>query len=72
MTTRPKALDIARKAFGQHGGMLRTGEALQLGIHPRTLYELRDRGVPAPSPSGAGGAVSRASVVTYTACVLVV
>ncbi len=24
--------------------MLRTGEALRLGLHPRTLYELRDRG----------------------------
>lgn len=24
--------------------MLRTGEALQLGIHPRTLYEMRDSG----------------------------
>ena len=44
MTTRPKALVTARKAFGQHGGMLRTGEALRLGIHPRTLYQLRDRG----------------------------
>ncbi len=44
MATRPKALDIARKVFGHHGGMLRTGEALQLGIHPRTLNELRDRG----------------------------
>lgn len=31
--------------FQQHGGMLRTGEALRLGIHPRTLYALRDAGV---------------------------
>lgn len=28
--------------FRQHGGMLRTSEALRLGIHPRTLYALRD------------------------------
>jgi predicted transcriptional regulator of viral defense system len=30
--------------FREHGGMLRTGEALRLGIHPRTLYALRDSG----------------------------
>ena len=35
-----KALALFRK----HGGMLRTGEALALGIHPRTLYALRDTG----------------------------
>ena len=28
--------------FADHGGMLRTSEAIRLGIHPRTLYELRD------------------------------
>ena len=38
MTTRPKALVTARKAFGQHGGMLRTGEALRLGIHPANSF----------------------------------
>lgn len=31
--------------FRQHGGMLRTSEALRLGIHPRTLYALRDADV---------------------------
>ena len=31
--------------FRQHGGMLRTREALDLGIHPRTLYGMRDAGV---------------------------
>ena len=30
--------------FREHGGILRTGEALALGIHPRTLYALRDAG----------------------------
>lgn len=35
----------ATAIFREHGGMLRTGEALQLGIHPRTLYELRDSGI---------------------------
>lgn len=31
--------------FRRHGGLLRTREALALGIHPRTLYRLRDAGV---------------------------
>lgn len=31
--------------FRQHGGALRTAEALRLGIHPRTLYAMRDSGV---------------------------
>ncbi len=35
----PKAL------FQQHGGMLRTSKALSLGIHPETLYSMRDAGV---------------------------
>jgi predicted transcriptional regulator of viral defense system len=32
-------------AFENAGGVLRTSEALELGIHPRTLYGLRDRGL---------------------------
>ena len=32
-------------AFRRHGGILRTGEALELGVHPRTLYDLRDEGL---------------------------
>ena len=35
----------AAAIFRKHGGMLKTGEALQLGIHPRTLYSMRDSGV---------------------------
>lgn len=35
----------AIRIFGQHNGILRTAEALQLGIHPRTLYAMRDSGV---------------------------
>ncbi len=31
--------------FQQHSGILRTSEALHLGIHPRTLYAMRDSGV---------------------------
>ena len=34
----------AREIFAKHGGMLRTGKAIRLGIHPRTLYALRDTG----------------------------
>lgn len=30
--------------FEEHGGLLRTAKALQLGIQPRTLYALRDQG----------------------------
>jgi predicted transcriptional regulator of viral defense system len=32
----------AERAFRGRGGLLRTSEALRLGIHPRTLYGLRD------------------------------
>ena len=37
--------DSAIKIFKQHDGMLRTSEAIGLGIHPQTLYALRDAGV---------------------------
>jgi predicted transcriptional regulator of viral defense system len=30
----------AKKIFRNRGGMLKTGEALSAGIHPRTLYEM--------------------------------
>jgi predicted transcriptional regulator of viral defense system len=36
-----KAIDL----FKEHGGTLRTAEALRLGIYPRTLYVLRDAGI---------------------------
>jgi len=36
-----EALDI----FRRHGGVLRTAQALELGIHPRTLYALHDAGL---------------------------
>jgi predicted transcriptional regulator of viral defense system len=44
MTGVSRAVVSARKLFLKHGGMLRTRSALGMGIHPRTLYELRDRG----------------------------
>lgn len=40
-----KPVDAAIAVFRQHGGTLSTGEAIDLGIHPRTLYALRDSGL---------------------------
>jgi len=34
-----------RAWFREHGGLLSTSEALNSGIHPRTLYAMRDAGV---------------------------
>ncbi len=34
-----------KRAFSRGGGLLRTGAALRAGIHPRTLYDMRDKGV---------------------------
>ena len=44
METR-KPIQKAITLFRQHGGTLRTSEALRLGIHPRTLYAMRDSGL---------------------------
>jgi predicted transcriptional regulator of viral defense system len=35
----------AVKIFKEHGGILRTSQALKAGIHPGTLYDMRDSGV---------------------------
>jgi len=35
----------ARNIFRKHGGVLCTKEAIEAGIHPRTLYAMRDEGV---------------------------
>jgi predicted transcriptional regulator of viral defense system len=37
-------ISAARELFTRHGGTLRTSKAIRLGIHPRTLYALRDTG----------------------------
>lgn len=42
----------AIELFRQHGGVLRTQDALNRGIHPRTLYQLRDEGVLIPVSRG--------------------
>lgn len=34
----------AREIFNAHGGTMRTSEAVDAGIHPRTLYAMRDEG----------------------------
>ncbi len=44
MPIRETGLAKARQVFAQHQGMLRTSEAIRLGVHPRTLYALRDHG----------------------------
>ncbi len=40
----PRRISSALDTFRATGGTLRTRDALKAGIHPRTLYELRDSG----------------------------
>jgi predicted transcriptional regulator of viral defense system len=42
---RTRSEQEAIELFRKEGGILRTSEALELGIHPRTLYGLRDAGL---------------------------
>ena len=37
--------ETAKKVFRDRGGVLKTGEALRAGIHPRTLYEMERSGI---------------------------
>ena len=48
----PKAVEDAITLFREQGGALRTAEALRLGIHPRTLYAMRDSGLLEPLSRG--------------------
>ena len=41
---RPDPYEKARAIFRKHGGALRTSEAIRAGVHPRTLYAMRDAG----------------------------
>ena len=41
----PDRFENAKKVFRDKGGVLRTGEALSAGIHPRTLYEMERNGI---------------------------
>jgi len=43
--TTDSAIAAAEAVFTTHGGVMRTGEALEAGIHPRTLYWMRDHGL---------------------------
>jgi predicted transcriptional regulator of viral defense system len=40
-----RAIEAAKRVFRKHGGTLRTREATREGIHPRTLYAMRDAGI---------------------------
>jgi predicted transcriptional regulator of viral defense system len=42
MYTSKEKLEQAKKIFRKQGGIMRTSEALKHGIHPRTLYFMRD------------------------------
>ncbi len=44
MAAIPTSQTRAKKIFRQHRNMLRTSDAIRLGIHPETLYSLRDSG----------------------------
>lgn len=45
MTAQSNRLERAVAVFKKHGGILRTSEALRAGIHPATLYAMRDAGI---------------------------
>ncbi len=39
-----RSVKLAKKLIAARGGLIRTAEALRAGIHPRTLYRMRDEG----------------------------
>jgi len=41
MNAKQKAIEL----FKKNQGLLRTAEAIRLGIHPRTIYQMRDEGL---------------------------
>ena len=43
--TKRNRFDYAVDVFKKHGGILRTSEAIASGIHPDTLYSMRDSGL---------------------------
>ena len=42
MYTSVKKVEEAKRIFTKHGGILSTSEAIKHGVHPRTLYFMRD------------------------------
>jgi predicted transcriptional regulator of viral defense system len=51
-TLRTPAILNAEQAFRTHHGLLRSRQAFALGIHPRTLYQMRDEGLVEPLSRG--------------------
>lgn len=47
-----RLIRLASQVFQQHGGMLRMAQALQSGVHRRTLYAMRDAGLIEPLARG--------------------
>ena len=45
MTSNQDKFERARAIFRRHDGTMRTAQAIRLGVHPRTLYEMRDAGI---------------------------
>ncbi len=45
-------IEKAVKIFKDNHGLLRTSEAIRLGIHPRTLYQMRDQKILEPLAKG--------------------
>ncbi|MCA1962301.1 MAG: type IV toxin-antitoxin system AbiEi family antitoxin domain-containing protein [Desulfomonile sp.] len=45
MTPDQDKFERAGAVFQRHGGTMRTAQAIHLGVHPRTLYEMRDAGI---------------------------
>ncbi len=45
MSQRRNTIEAAMAEFRKQGGILHTGKAIKLGIHPRTLYQMRDSGI---------------------------
>jgi hypothetical protein len=54
MTHQTVSTPFDKALFRGHCGLLRTSEALRLGIHPRTLYAMRDDGTRPPEPFQGG------------------
>ncbi len=44
MSQQSTVADKAKALILAQGGLIRTREAISLGIHPRTIYSLRDSG----------------------------
>jgi predicted transcriptional regulator of viral defense system len=42
---RTRTFEAAKSIFLEHGGTLRTRNAIQAGIHPRTLYAMKEAGI---------------------------